>query len=140
MFATAGAPAAWLPVTQSIPAITPEVAPLPLQSSTRTALSETPLATPYVEPPTVPATCVPWPLQSSALPPSIASKPELARPPNCWWLVRIPVSMMYAVTPAPVGVYVYVPLSGRLVWSMRSRPQVALLCVASSDTIVSRST
>lgn len=44
--ATAGCPAAWLAVTQSIPAITPEVLPLPAQSSTRTATSRTPLATP----------------------------------------------------------------------------------------------
>jgi hypothetical protein len=73
MLATAGAPAGWFPVTQLTPAITPEVLPLPPQSSTRTATSVTPFATPYVEPPVVPATCVPCPLQSSAFPPSIAS-------------------------------------------------------------------
>ena len=57
-----------------MPAMTPEVEPLPLQFSTRTATRLTPLATPYVEPPTVPATCVPWPLQSAAgSAPSIAS-------------------------------------------------------------------
>jgi hypothetical protein len=39
MFATAGCPAAWLEVTQSTPAITPEVLPEPLQFSTRTATS-----------------------------------------------------------------------------------------------------
>ncbi len=59
MFATAGVPAAWLFVTQSIPAMTPEVVPLPLQSSTRTPTRRALLATPYVAPPTVPATCVP---------------------------------------------------------------------------------
>ena len=59
MFATAGAPAAWLAVTQSMPWMTPEIGPLPWQLSTRTATRLTPLATPYVDPPTVPATCVP---------------------------------------------------------------------------------
>ena len=103
MLATAGAPATWLPVTQSMPAITPEFEPLPAQSRTRTATRLTPLATPYAEPPTVPATCVPCPLQSSAAPPSIASKPDAARPPNCACVVRMPVSMMYAFTPAPVA-------------------------------------
>jgi hypothetical protein len=84
MFATAGAPAAWLPVTQSMPAMTPESVPLPEQSSTRTGTRVTFFATPYVEPPTVPATCVPWPLQSSALPPEVmASKPDTRREPNC---------------------------------------------------------
>ena len=94
MLATAGAPATWSAVTQSMPAMTPEVVPLPAQSSTRTATSETPLATPYVEPPVVPATCVPCPLQSSAVPPSTASKPLVARPPNSLCENRIPVSMM----------------------------------------------
>lgn len=46
-------------VTQLMPATTLEVVPLPLQLSTRTAIKLTPLATPYVLPPTVPATCVP---------------------------------------------------------------------------------
>ena len=73
MLATAGWPAWWFAVTQSMPAITPELVPLPEQSSTRTATSDTCLATPYVVPPTVPATCVPCPLQSSAAPPSITS-------------------------------------------------------------------
>ena len=94
MLATAGVPGAWSPATQSTPAITPEVEPLPLQSSTRTATRVTCLATPYVVPPTVPDTCVPWPLQSSALPPSTASKPVTARPANSEWLKRMPVSMM----------------------------------------------
>src|SRR5687768_15608820 len=67
MFATAG-PEVWFPVTQSMPAATVDRLPEPPQSSTRTATSVTFLATPYVDPPTVPATCVPWPLQSSGLP------------------------------------------------------------------------
>src|SRR5919199_4119697 len=54
MFATAGLIA--LLATQFTPAMTPEFVPDPLQFRTRTATSETPLATPYVEPPTVPAT------------------------------------------------------------------------------------
>ncbi len=44
MFATAGP--VLLPVTQSMPAITPESVPLPLQSSTRTGFSVTHFATP----------------------------------------------------------------------------------------------
>ena len=54
MFATAGL-MRW-PVTQSTPAITPDVEPEPLQLSTRTANSRTLLATPYVDPPIVPDT------------------------------------------------------------------------------------
>ena len=46
MLATAGTPAAWLAVAQSMPAITPEVEPEPLQLRTRTATSETSGATP----------------------------------------------------------------------------------------------
>jgi hypothetical protein len=42
-------------------------------------------------------------LQSAAVPPTvISSTPVLARPPNSEWANRMPVSMMYAVTPAPV--------------------------------------
>jgi hypothetical protein len=37
-------------------------------------------------------------LQSSALPPSTASKPLVARPPKVVWVNRMPVSMMYART------------------------------------------
>src|SRR3954453_6460925 len=44
MLATAGSTRLF--VTQSIPAITPELVPLPEQSSTRTAMSVTPFATP----------------------------------------------------------------------------------------------
>src|SRR5918992_6360919 len=114
MFATAGCPAAWLPVTQSTPAITPDVLPEPLHPSTRTAVRLTDLATPWIEPPIVPATWVPCPLQSLVPRPSlIAVKPPPARPPNCECVVRMPVSITYALTPAPVALYVYVVLSGR---------------------------
>ena len=41
-----------------------EYGPLPVQSNTRTAIKVTFLATPYLAPPTVPATWVPWPRQS----------------------------------------------------------------------------
>jgi hypothetical protein len=41
----------------------------------------------------VPATWVPWPWQSSAGPPSIASYPLSARPPKSAWVVRTPVSI-----------------------------------------------
>src|ERR1700754_2416119 len=97
MFATAGFTAFW--VTQSMPATTPSVVPEPLQSSTRTATICTSLASPYVEPPMVPDTCVPWPLQSVAsLSLSTASKPDVARPPHSGWVLSTPVSMMYACT------------------------------------------
>src|SRR5215218_7496032 len=105
MLATAGD--LWLAVTQSTPAMTPEFGPEPPQSITRTATRSTLFATPYVLPPTVPDTCVPWPLQSAAEPPGvISSTPVTARPPNSEWANRMPVSMMYAVTPAPVEPYV----------------------------------
>ena len=68
MLATAGL--TWSTRTRSMPAMMPLVAPLPEQSSTRTPRSEAPLATPYVAPPIVPATWVPWPLQSWPLPPN----------------------------------------------------------------------
>src|SRR5512133_3772028 len=103
MLATAGFTA--LAVTQSMPAMTPDVVPLPEQLSTRTATSVTPFATPYVAPPTVPDTCVPCPLQSTPFWPSpTASKPTEARPPNSLCDVRMPVSTMYACTPLPVAV------------------------------------
>ena len=57
MFATAGL--TWFALTQSTPAITPELLPDPPQLSTRTANSLTLFATPWIDPPTVPATCVP---------------------------------------------------------------------------------
>ncbi len=69
MLATAGFVA--LRVTQSTPASTLLVVPLPTQSMTRTATRRTFFATPYVVEPTVPAVCVPCPLQSCALPPAV---------------------------------------------------------------------
>jgi hypothetical protein len=93
MLATAGRTAFW--VTQLTPEMTPAVVPPPVQLSTRTPTSFTDFATPYVEPPTVPATCVPWPLQSVALLSlSMKSCPLTARPPNWLCVVRMPVSMM----------------------------------------------
>jgi hypothetical protein len=62
MFATAGS--TWFAVTQSTPAMTPLFEPEPEQLRTRTGWIVTCFATPYVEPPVVPATWVPWPLQS----------------------------------------------------------------------------
>src|SRR6266545_3652178 len=81
-----------------MPAAIAEKLPEPLQSSTFTATRCTPLATPYEVPPTVPDTCVPCPLQSVLLPSPTVLVPQVARPPKSLWLVRIPVSMMYAVT------------------------------------------
>ena len=46
MLATAGEPAPWLLVTQSTPAMTPELVPEPWQSRTRTGRIVTCLATP----------------------------------------------------------------------------------------------
>jgi hypothetical protein len=92
MFATAGFTA--FAVTQSMPATTCAVVPEPEQLSTRTPTICTPLATPYASPPTVPATCVPWPLQSFAsLSLSTASRPLTARPSKSSWVTRTPVSM-----------------------------------------------
>jgi hypothetical protein len=69
--------------------------PDPLQLRTRTANRFTPLATPNAAPPTVPETCVPWPLQSMPLRPSpTASKATRARRPNVVCVTRMPVSMM----------------------------------------------
>ena len=93
MFATEGE--TWLDVTQSTPAITPEVEPEPEQSRTRTAWRVTCLATPYVVPPVVPATWVPWPLQSLVpFPSPTKSVPLPTLPVNCWCVARMPVSMM----------------------------------------------
>src|SRR6266545_4452211 len=134
MFATAGLIA--LRVTQLMPATTLPTLPLPLQSSTRTATSWTRLATPNSAPPTVPATCVPWPLQSSARPPSMASNPLVARPPKVRWLNRMPVSMMYACTFEAVLGNVYDRSSGRFRWSIRSSPHDGgLAWVAASEMV-----
>jgi hypothetical protein len=85
-----------------MPEMTPESEPEPSQPRTRTATRLTFLATPQVALPTVPATWVPWPLQSSEPRPSlIAEYPARARPPKLAWLTLMPVSMMYAVTPEP---------------------------------------
>ncbi len=57
MFATAGRTA--FAVTQSTPAMTPDVVPLPVHDKTRTGTRATSFAMPQRVPPTVPATCVP---------------------------------------------------------------------------------
>lgn len=65
-FATAGVAgdlAAFFTI-HSIPPTMADSRPSPRQSATFTATREAPFATPYVLPPTVAATCVPWPLQS----------------------------------------------------------------------------
>src|SRR5690242_12789772 len=54
MLATAGG--IWLAATQFTPPMIPAIVPEPLQSSTRTESSQTPFATPYCLPPTIPAT------------------------------------------------------------------------------------
>ena len=66
-------PPGWLATAQLIPATTEDVYPEPAQSSTRTATTRAFFATPYFVPAEVPATWVPWPLQSSVpLPSEIA--------------------------------------------------------------------
>src|ERR671912_1130247 len=77
VFATAGRCA--FAVTKSTAAIAPDRLPAPAQLSQRTACRRTFLATPYVSDPIVPATCVPWPLQSTFGPPN-ALKSAVARP------------------------------------------------------------
>src|SRR5262249_2915291 len=89
--------AAWCAFTQLTPAITSEVVPEPSQPSTCTACSRTLLATPYDFEPMIPATCVPWPLQSAERPYTV-----FARPPNWVSDVAMPVSITYASTPDPV--------------------------------------
>ena len=44
----------------------------------------------------------------------------------------MPVSMTYAVTPAPVAVYWYMPSSVRDRWSILSSPHVASVWVSAS--------
>ena len=63
----------WLARTQSTPVITPELVPEPSQPSTRTGWTTALSAMPYVAPAAVPATCVPCPLQSVALPPAVTA-------------------------------------------------------------------
>ncbi len=77
-----------------MPAITPEVDPEPEQLSTRTGTTVAAGATPYVPPATVPATWVPWPLQSLLpFPSEMELNPEVTRPAKSVWSGRTPVSM-----------------------------------------------
>ena len=62
------------------------------------------------------------------------SNPTVARPANSACAVRMPVSMMYAVTFDAVVEYVYELSSGRARWSIRYRPQVAGDWVADAVT------
>jgi hypothetical protein len=71
-FATDGP--SWLRVTQSTPAMTSAMLPLPSQPITRTGTSVAFLATPKVRPPASAATYVPWPLQSCVPRPSATAE------------------------------------------------------------------
>src|SRR5574341_623746 len=98
MLATAGLMA--LAVTQSTPAITPLVVPLPPQPSTLTPWSGAPGATPTTSwvlsfAATVPDTWVPWPLQSLLGPPAKLTCCTTFRS-GC--VTSMPVSMMYTLT------------------------------------------
>jgi hypothetical protein len=66
-------------LTNSMPATTPELVPLPSSPRTLTAKRVVFLATPKVAPPTVPATWVPWPWTSPSLE-SAKLAAKLARP------------------------------------------------------------
>jgi hypothetical protein len=93
--------------------MTSEVYPDPEQSSTRTGMIDAVFATPYVEPASVPATCVPCPLQSEVPNPSeTVEKPFLMRPVNSVCEVSTPVSMTYASTAAAPVAYEYDADSG----------------------------
>jgi hypothetical protein len=105
MFATAmsllGLESVRVAVTQSMPQITCEVRPDPLEPSTRTAQSLVPGATPTApEPllraPMMPATCVPWPLPSLAVPLPVQSVPDTALRSGC--VSAMPVSMTATFT------------------------------------------
>ena len=94
MLATAGTPAWWWLITQSTAAMTAEYEAPPLQPNTRAGTSVTFLATPCTVPPIVPATWVPWPLQSLVPRPSFTVvKPLCTRPESWLWVGRMPVSM-----------------------------------------------
>ena len=74
-------PPGWFAIAQLMPDTTDDANPAPLQSRTRIATIVAPFATPNDEPATVPATCVPCPLQSSVpRPSSIADQPGTTRP------------------------------------------------------------
>ena len=77
--------------------------PEPVQPSTRTGTTVASLATPYMEPASVPETWVPWPTQSWVPRPSSTPEyPAATREPNSNWLATMPVSITYAFTPRPV--------------------------------------
>src|SRR6476620_9988111 len=89
----------------------------------------------------VPATCVPWPLQSPVPRPSAtAVHPAATRPPNSVCPASTPVSITYALTPAPDEAEVKEPDSGSARWSMRSRPHGAGCWVSVAVTGASIST
>lgn len=90
------------------------------------------MAIPNSFPPTVPATCVPCPLQSTCCPSPVNVPPHLARPPKSVCPVLIPVSIIYDVTPEPVNSYLYEPIGSDLV-ETRPRPQERLPCETQAD-------
>ena len=102
--ATAGARPLRSCSTASIPLRISEVVPRPSQRNTLIGTIVTLLATPTLLPPMVPATCVPWPVQS-VVPSdwSTEENPVLTRPANSGCVASTPESMTKAVTPAPVA-------------------------------------
>mmetsp|Transcript_87257 Transcript_87257/g.281893 ORF Transcript_87257/g.281893 Transcript_87257/m.281893 type:complete len:268 (+) Transcript_87257:417-1220(+) len=112
----------------------PAACPFSLICKTLTEWRVTPLATPYCRPPMMPETCVPCPetsaahCTSSSRQPvafiSVASIAAKARPPKSSCVVRMPLSRTYTWTPSPIPLHEYTPSSGKLRWSMRSKPQL----------------
>jgi hypothetical protein len=91
MLTTAGRTA--LALIHSSPAMIPSVEPSVAQSRMRTAWTVASRATPYLDPTAVPATCVPWPLQSPGVASlSTMSTPAPTRPVNSWCEALIPES------------------------------------------------
>ena len=82
-------------VTHSTPPMIEMASEMPVQLNTWTGTSCTCLAIPWIVPPTVPATWVPWPWQSRALPSgTMALYPGSSRPAKSGWSSQMPVSMM----------------------------------------------
>src|SRR5512137_2790856 len=93
-----------LEVTHSTAATSQDTDPAPKQLMALTGTISTPLATPTVRPPMMPATQVPWPSQSAVPRPSpTRSTPASTRPSNSTCPAINPVSTTYTVTPSPVA-------------------------------------
>mmetsp|Transcript_48671 Transcript_48671/g.119114 ORF Transcript_48671/g.119114 Transcript_48671/m.119114 type:complete len:212 (-) Transcript_48671:379-1014(-) len=119
-------PVAFLPLASFdahwMPPTTEFTVPPPLAESTLTPTSSVFLAMPHTLPPTVDATCVPWPLPSvSSL--SMVLVPQRARSSKSWCCTYTPVSMMYDTVPSPLlGLYSNSSSSGSSPSDVRAWP------------------